>query len=287
MLINVKQAIPWWIKIISKVILSRLPISYNIWNQISLFKHGEMGNYSYAYQVFKKHFIPADLPANFTTLEIGPGDSLFSGLISKALGGECSYLIDVGDYANKDHKRYQEMNMFLVSQGLKTVNIENCNDFPQILDQHQIIYLTEGLKSLKTIPSNSVDFIFSQAVLEHIRKNEFLDVMKELRRIIKNTGYCSHMIDFKDHLGGNLNNLRFSEKIWESNFMAQSGFYTNRIRYSEMLDLFQEANFKITSSEIKKWEKLPTSRANLALPFRNMSDEELLVAECSTILQPV
>ncbi|MCT7961873.1 class I SAM-dependent methyltransferase [Laspinema sp. D1] len=287
MLINVKQAIPWWIKIISKVILSRLPISYNIWKQISLFKHGEMGNYSYAYQVFKKHFIPAELPENFTTLEIGPGDSLFSGLISKALGGELCYLIDVGDYANKDQKRYQEVNMFLVNQGLKTVNIENCNSFQEILDKNQIIYLTEGLKSLKTIPSNSVDFIFSQAVLEHIRRNEFLDVMKELRRIIKNTGYCSHMIDLKDHLGGNLNNLRFYERIWELDFMVKSGFYTNRIRYSEMIDLFQEANFQITSIEIKKWDKLPTSRKNLAFPFRNMPDEELLVSEFSTILHPV
>jgi hypothetical protein len=26
-----------------------------------------------------------------------------------------------------------------------------------------------------------------------------------------------------------LNNLRFSERIWESEFMAKSGFYTNRI----------------------------------------------------------
>lgn len=91
----------------------------------------------------------------------------------------------------------------------------------------------------------SIDFIWSQAVLEHIRKSEFLDTMLELHRILRPNGVCSHVVDLKDHLGGALNNLRFSEKLWESNFMASSGFYTNRIRYSEMLDIFHQAGFSV------------------------------------------
>ncbi len=36
-----------------------------------------------------------------------------------------------------------------------------------------IIYLTEGLKSLREVPDASVDFLFSNTVLEHIRLKEF------------------------------------------------------------------------------------------------------------------
>ena len=55
--------------------------------------------------------------------------------------------------------------------------------------------------------------IWSQAVLEHLKKSEFLEIMIELRRIIKDDGICSHKIDLKDHLYTSLNKIRFSEKI--------------------------------------------------------------------------
>lgn len=285
---SITSYIPWWGKIASKVILSRLPASYYLWKKLSLFEHGSMQKPADAYSVFKQHFDRIQPPAGFTSLELGPGDSLFSAIVAKAFGGSSSYLVDTGDYAIKDIDSYKIMIDFLHEQGLAVdPTWTNWRSVSDVLDSCSAHYLTSGLSTLKSIPDNSVDFIWSQAVLEHIRRNEFLDVMKELRRIIKNTGYCSHMIDLKDHLGGNLNNLRFSEKIWESDFMVKSGFYTNRIRYSDMIDLFQEANFQITYCEIKKWDKLPTSRANLALPFKNMPDEELLVSEFSTILQPV
>ncbi|NER34621.1 MAG: class I SAM-dependent methyltransferase [Oscillatoria sp. SIO1A7] len=285
---KITDYIPWWVKIASKVVLSRLPASYYLWKKLSLFEHGSMQRPAYAYSIFKQHFDRIQPPAGFTSLELGPGDSLFSAIITKAFGGSSSYLVDTGNYATKDVESYKVMIGFLQDKGLAVdPTWTNWQSVSDVLDSCSAHYLTSGLSSLKSIPDNSVDFVFSQAVLEHIRKNEFLDMMKELRRIIKNTGYCSHTIDLKDHLGGNLNNLRFTEGIWESDFMVRSGFYTNRIRYSEMLDLFQKANFQIQSIETKRWEKLPTARGNLALPFKNMTDEELMVAEFVAILKPV
>lgn len=283
-----KSYIPWWAKIGSKVILSRLPANYHLWKKLSLFEHGSMQNPAYAYSVFKQHFDLIQPPTGFTSLELGPGDSLFSAIVTKAFGGSSSYLVDTGDYATQDIKSYKIMAEFLAQKGLAVdPTWTNWQSVSDVLESCSAYYLISGLSSLKSIPDNSVDFIWSQAVLEHIRKHEFLDIMKDLRRIIKNTGSCSHVIDLKDHLGGNLNNLRFSKKIWESDFMVKSGFYTNRIRYSEMINLFQQANFQITFIETKRWEKLPILRKNLALSFKNMPDEELLISEFATILQPV
>jgi Methyltransferase domain len=102
-----------------------------------------------------------------------------------------------------------------------------------------IVCLTEGLKSLREVPDASVDFLFSNTVLEHIRLKEFLPLVLEVKRVFKPEGIASHQIDFRDHLQYALNNPRFSERIWESDFMAKSRFYTNRIPWAKMQTLLQ------------------------------------------------
>ena len=128
--------------------------------------------------------------------------------------------------------------------------------------------------------------IFSQAVLEHIRREQFLDTMRECRRILKRDGVCSHRVDLKDHLGGGLNNLRFSPEIWESKLFVRSGFYTNRIRYREMLKLFSSAGFDVEIIEENRWNVLPIDRSQLAPLFQDISDDELLVSGFSAVLKP-
>jgi ubiquinone/menaquinone biosynthesis C-methylase UbiE len=97
-------------------------------------------------------------------------------------------------------------------------------------------YLTNGLESIRSIPSAMVDFVFSQAVLEHVRRDEFAPMLAETFRVLREDGYSSHEIDIKDHLGQSLHSLRFPESIWESSWFASSGFYTNRLRHSEIVE---------------------------------------------------
>jgi hypothetical protein len=85
-------------------------------------------------------------------------------------------------------------------------------------------------------------------------------------------------VDLRDHLGGALNNLRFSERIWESEFFARSGFYTNRICFAQMLSMFSAAGFTAEVGRVQRWPKLPTPRRSLAPQFREVSDEDLLVS---------
>jgi SAM-dependent methyltransferase len=107
------------------------------------------------------------------------------------------------------------------------------------------------------IPDASVDFCFSNAVLEHIPKLDFEKLAIELRRVLKKTGICIYRVDLRDHLGGGLNNLRFSDSMWESTFFKKSGFYTNRIRFSEILNIFNSAGFKCEVTRKLEWPELP------------------------------
>lgn len=288
MLSSLKKLAPWYVKIIIKVLLTRLPFAYKFWKKISLFEHGDMERPDYAYSVLVGHLDrvkSTNLANNFVGLELGPGDSLSTALIAKAFGASRTYLVDAADFASRDVERYKIVCRYLEDQGHDISSFSEFNTVDQMLKQTTCCYLTNGLVSLKTIPDASVDFIWSQAVLEHVRKDIFFETICQLRRILKDDGVCSHQVDLKDHLNSALNNLRFNEKIWEANFFAGSGFYTNRIRYVEMVDMFSQAGFEVKIGTVTSWNTLPTRRSSLVEPYRSMDEDNLLVSGFDVLLQ--
>ncbi|MEN9567391.1 MAG: hypothetical protein RLZZ69_2587, partial [Cyanobacteriota bacterium] len=200
---TIKTRLPWWFKVLSKIVVYRLPVSYQFWQSISLFDDGKMEVPEYAYNVFSKHFKDVSqqkpLPKKFVSLELGPGDSLFSALISHSFGGGKSYLVDAGDFTIQELEPYKQMATFLSKKNLPLPDgIYEANSVSEIMAICNADYLRSGLASLQSLESNSVDFIWSQAVLEHVKRSEFLDNMKELRRIIRKEGVCSHVVDLRD-----------------------------------------------------------------------------------------
>jgi hypothetical protein len=70
----------------------------------------------------------------------------------------------------------------------------------------------------------------------------------------------------------------------ERHFMAKSGFYTNRVRYTEMLRLFKQAGFESEVIHTRRWDELPISRTKLAAEFADLSDDDLLTHEWDVLL---
>lgn len=286
---DLKSIIPWQLKILLKIVLSRMPRGYQYWQRNGLFRHGNMDKPEYAFKVFKEHYDRVDFARKgkgFVTLELGPGDSLFSAILTKAFGGSATYLIDSGPFAQCDFKYYKGMINYLICRGYSVPKIGDANCLNDLLTSYNAYYGSNGLESLKTITDESIDFVWSHAVLEHIKLTDFMETMKQLRRVLRPDGVCSHRIDLKDHLGGSLNNLLFSENIWESNFMSRSGFYTNRIRFTEMMDLFLQTGFDIHSVNKVMWLELPVSQHKLAKQFKSLDDEELRISAFDVVLTP-
>jgi predicted SAM-dependent methyltransferase len=280
--------IPWWGKIAAKMILARVPVNSRAWKHMHVFELGAMETPAYAYGVYKKHFDKARSRRpldNFVGLELGPGDSLLSAMVARAHGASAYHLVDVAAFAKADLKRYRAMANFLADKGLPIVNVEQSRSVEAVLAVCRATYSTSGIASLRTIPDKSVDFIWSHTVLQHIKRAEFLETMRQLRRVLRPDGISSHWVDLQDCLGGALNNLRFRETVWESPLMSRSGFYTNRIRYSEMLDVFKEAGFSSEVVHLKRWDRLPTSRSKLADAFRDLPENELRVRCFQVILR--
>jgi predicted SAM-dependent methyltransferase len=282
--------VPWQAKMAGKILLSRIPAGYRFWRRVNLFRLGKMEEPEYAYDVFMRHFGRVDFPRKgkgFVALELGPGDSLFSAMLACSHQASSCYLVDSGRFAREDLVPYREMAQYLLDRGLPVPDLSRADSLDEVLLACRSRYGTEGIRSLREIPDRSVDFLWSHAVLEHVRLGEFLDTLRELRRVIRPDGICSHRIDLMDHLCGELNNLRFPEDLWESDFFAKSGFYTNRIRHSEMLGMFREAGFFPEVVNTDRWEKLPTPVGKMAMEYRGLDENQLRIFAFDVILRPL
>lgn len=275
--------LPWYIKIPVKVILARIPLSHGMRIRFGVFRLGSMQDYSYALQVFTSHLAWAGLldkekNVGKVAMEFGPGESLFSALLAKSHAFKGSLLLDTGNFALSNMQAYQSFARWLAREDLPCPDLGDCESVDTMLSILDSQFLTNGLNSLRNLPAESVDFVFSQAVLEHIRKNEFEETLKELWRILKPGGVSTHWVDFADHLGQSLNNLRFSDRLWEADWFAPaSGFYTNRLRLSEMVKLIETQGFVVEVPHKVKWDRVPLPNQKLHPQFRMLGDEDLMV----------
>jgi hypothetical protein len=127
-LLKLKRRLPWWSKIAAKIVLSRLPAGYGLWQRIELFRRGYMDDTGYALGVFNAHVAAAGLQGNLagkTILEIGPGDSGVSAIIAHAHGAR-AILVDVGPFAKSAPETYAGLIKRLKAEGLKPPDISNC-----------------------------------------------------------------------------------------------------------------------------------------------------------------
>lgn len=281
--------IDWRLRIAGKLVLSRLPVGYGVWRKLNLFRHGRMDEVGYATSVFLRHWSRYQQTGvaqrDACALELGPGDSLNSAIIAHAHGVRQIVLVDAVEAATGDIAGYRALIEHLGAQGLPVADLEACGDVSKLLECCNARYLCRGLKSLRQIPDQSVDFLFSHAVLEHVRRGEFVDHLREMFRILKPAGIMSHRVDFKDHLGGALHNLRVSSRYWESPFFAESGFYTNRLRASEILSAMEQAGFSCHVHQQDRWPAPPLARVKLAEEFSGLSEDDLCVSGMDLVCQ--
>jgi len=275
----VTSRVPWPLKMAAKLLLSRLPIRHSFWKRLGCFRLGRMEDPDYALAVWNQHSRYANPGGRgFAALELGPGDSLAAAIIAAASGVSRTYFVDNGDFASRDVAVYSRMAQRLRTIGLSAPDIHNCDSFAQVLRACHAEYLTNGLSSLWKLPDHSVDFIWSHAVLEHVRLSEFEGLQRELHRILRPGGVCSHEVDLRDHLNMGLQQLRFPRRFWESALVVGSGFYTNRLRRSEILLLMERAGFQCSVVSTTCWEHPVISRQSVHRDFQMLDDREFSVS---------
>jgi hypothetical protein len=264
-----------------------VPIPYRVWRRTGLFRHGEMLDPDYAIGVVQTHTARGVLAPGFVAVEVGPGDSVASGIVASSMGASRTWLIDTGRFAEYRPDRYERLWTMLADDPSSTLGPwEEPRDLTELCTAARITYLTGGLKELALIPSASVDIAWSHAVLEHVRRSELPDLFAGLARIMRVTGVVSHRVDLADHLSGGLKNLTVPSSRWERPLVWRSGAYTNRLSLTEMIDLATTAGFETEVLGVDRWPASPIARRELADEFRNRSDDELCISGFDFVARP-
>lgn len=137
---------------------------------------------------------------------------------------------------------------------LKNVPQVDRNNFREILKEYFNINYIAPLDAKKTgIESNSVDFILSNATMEHIPPDDLPGIMNECYRILKPGSVMSNAIDYRDHWSffdnsiSVYNYLQYSDKEWRK--LNPSIMYQNRLRHSDYIKVISEAGFEIVEEK--------------------------------------
>ena len=155
-----------------------------------------------------------------------------------------------------------------------------------MLERCSATYLTDGLDSLRGLEDGSVDFSFSHAVLEHVRVAELPALVSELRRVTADGGGSSHVVDLEDHFAHALNNLRFSDRVWESSSSPIRASTPIAYGAPSSSTCSADAGFDVEVVAEARWPALPTPRSKLAPRFRAASEDDLLVHNVELVARP-
>ena len=244
--------------------------------------------------------------------EFGPGDSLGIGLAALLSGAEKYYALDVVEYADTsvnldileqlvalfakkepipDQQEFPLARPLLPSyefphkiltedrlrQSLSTERIQSIKEALIKLRNStksyiEIRYVVPWYDS-DVIKQESVDMIFSQAVLEHV--DNLAQTYVTLYRWLKRDGFMSHQIDFGCHgLAKKWNgHWAYSNFTWK--LIKGKRFYLlNREPYSTHRRLLEQAGFTIVC-EVKTSDHSGLPKEQLSSRFRQMSEEDL------------
>jgi SAM-dependent methyltransferase len=248
--------------------------------------------------------------------ELGPGDSVGIGIAALLSGAEQYYAFDVVAY--QDLRRNLAVFEELVEMFRARTPIPSDGEFadmqPRVPDTSFPLKLLndarlnaalapERLAAIRAslenpgspdsrvvyrapwtddalIESGSVDFIFSQAVLEHVV--DLPAVYAAMRRWLKPDGIMSHQIDYRCHGKADEWNghWSYSDLAWRL-VVGRRPYLLNRLWHAEQMRLLRDAGFKLLS-ETRESDPVGIRRRQLAPPFRAMSDQDL--ATCGAFI---
>jgi len=269
----------------------------------------------YCYSVFLRHRVLAaqyGLAATpLRVVELGPGDSLGIGLMALLTGSERYIAIDAVRHASlATNLSVFEALVAMLSQRAPVPTNGECADirpelssydFPHGLfdesaltkalapkrletirrslsgaDRNDMIQYLAPMGALDGIESESVDWIFSQAVMEHV--DEPGATYRQCFRCLKPGAVMTHQVDYRCHETAPEWNGHWKYPQWLWSLMrGRRPWFVNRLAHSQHWYMQQEAGFEIRA-QILQVEQGGIERGQLASRFRTMTDEDLATA---------
>lgn len=190
-------------------------------------------------------------------LEVGTGWVPTIPIIHLLCGAERLYLTDVVRYLDDQTLDLARQNVLLHAGlierelGISQRAIAGMIAETQHLQQTRMEYLAPI--DWDAVRSESIDYVFSRAVLEHLPPGDITDLLLTIIRVLKPGGLMANIIDNSDHFEHHdksitrLNFLRFSATTWSA-ISALTG-QQNRLRHSDYRRMFSSSALCIVYDE--------------------------------------
>jgi SAM-dependent methyltransferase len=244
----------------------------------------------YCYAVWLRHLHVASahglvgIPQ--TVVELGPGDSLGTGMAAVISGASRYTAMDIAAFAARTDRcsLFDELVEFFRIQrpipeetevpGVRPhltnyrfpADVLTPDWLDEALAETRLAIVREQLAGadlengsirylapwhgVDDLEAGSVDFLFSQAVLEHVDDLEF--TYKQMHRWLRQGGFASHEIDFRSHdiIQPWNAHLSFSDIAWRA-VRGRWTYMLNRASLSVHLSLLEHTGFRIVNIDIE------------------------------------
>ena len=187
-----------------------------------------------------------------TILEFGTGWLPTIPMLFKAAGSKKIYLTDVEPLMDQATKKAalefveSQIDKVAVKIGISTDKaLENLHRPDDIFS-----YICPFDPA--SFSATNIDLIYSRTVLEHVPEKLLEGILPNLRKLLSPKGISIHLIDNSDHFQhrnralSRLNFLKYGRFLWRIACWNQQN-YQNRLRHSDYINLFREANYTLVS----------------------------------------
>lgn len=183
--------------------------------------------------------------------EFGAGYELFITMCLASFGFRTIHTVDRVQWACPDSLNYAAQNVQQRTKFPEAIAppFTQSNYIQVLSDYYRIDYQAPADARNTSLADNSIDYIFSNAVLEHIPMEELKPILKECHRLLAADGLVMFTVGYMDHCFNRTVSpcyfYRFPEKEWKKMYPPDGH---NRLRHSDYKKLFEEAGFDVVSS---------------------------------------
>lgn len=212
-------------------------------------------------------------------LEVGPGDSLGTGLLALARGAESYCAIDgfrVRFATGFEAEVFARLRGKLSAEEARRVeDVLPCGGTTDPAARRRFAYVNDLPleRAAERLGGGTFDVVFSNAVLEHVA--DPAAAARSLSELLAPGGVMFHDIDLRSHQTYETHPLQFLEfPGWLWHLMSSHCGQPNRARRDEWLEHFRSAGLEILAAEVTETfaeEMVAGAIDRLARPYRGAS----------------
>lgn len=245
------------------------------------------------------------IPEGGTVLDVGTGWFHHDAFLLYLVGDYKIYLFDVDDKAKliyiKNYLGHLLKNIDLVSSALEITpdtirdRLEPLLEMPSreaLYQRCNFVPCITNRTDKPFLPENSIDFMVSNCVINHIPIRILIPELKSLREMLKPDGFMYFLIGhddhwaFHDHSANQFNYYRYSDSFYR--FVFESLEFHNRLVKQEWLKIFEECDLRVTDYFAHITEESKTEILNLPhidSRFSKYPLEELAIVYSYVLMQ--